>query len=80
MKPVDDPGDLSDAEAEAVAQAVDIFRSGPTSPSSFRTVPIRDDTGRLCEVQFFAAAGANNPLAVIAVSHEGAVAPMEDLP
>ena len=80
MKPIDDAGELTDAEAEAVAQAVDIFRSVPTSPSSFRTVPIRDAAGRLCEVRFFANAEANNPLAVIAVSDEGAVAPLDDLP
>lgn len=80
MKPVDEPGDLTDAQAEAVAQAVDIFRSAPTSPLTFRTVPIRDETGRLCEVRFFADGEPNSPLAVIGVSDNGAVVPMGELP
>jgi len=72
-------GELTDAEAESVAQAVDIYRTQPTAPSFFRTVPMRDDTGKLCEVRFFLDKDLQRPLAVIRVANDGALAPMQDL-
>ena len=78
MKRMVDAKDLTDVEAEAVAQAVDIYRATPTAPLSFRAVPMRDEAGKLCEVQFFVDSDAP-PLAVIRVTDDGAVAPMGDL-
>jgi len=79
MKRVVDTEQLTDAEAESVAQAIDIYRSQPTSPSFFKTVPMRDDSGRLCEVRFFLGGDTQRPLAVIRVADDGALAPMQDL-
>lgn len=74
-----DPDALTDAEAEAVAQAVDIFRAAPTSPWSFQTVPFRDESGRLSEVRFFVDSDRQRPLAVIRIEDDGALAPLRDL-
>jgi len=71
--------DLTAAEAESVGQAIDIYRTAPTSPSLFHAVPMRDESGRLCEVRFFADSGQQYLLAVIRVADDGAVAPMQDL-
>ena len=79
MKRVINTDELTDAEAESVAQAVDIYRTQPTSPSFFQTVAIRDDAGKLCEVRFFLDNDMQHPLAVIRVTDDGAVAPMQDL-
>jgi len=79
MKRVVNTGELTDAEAESVAQAVDIYRTQPTSPSFFQTVPMRDDTGKLCEVRFFLDKDMQRPLAVIRVADDGALAPMQEL-
>ncbi|HXW73229.1 MAG TPA: hypothetical protein VEK10_00335 [Steroidobacteraceae bacterium] len=79
MKRVDDTAELTDAEAESVAQAVDIYRRQPTSPSFFETVPMRDESGRLCEVRFFLDSDTQHPLAVIRIADDGALAPMQDL-
>ena len=68
--------ELSDTEAESFGQAVDLFRAAPTSPSFFHSVPIRDDAGKLCEVRFFKDSASQQPLAVIAIAHDGALAPM----
>jgi hypothetical protein len=72
-----DPETLSDTEAESVAQAIDIFRAAPTSPSFFHTEPLRDDTGKLCEVRFYKDSDSQQPLAVIAVTDDGAVPPID---
>jgi len=80
MKRAVDTNDLTDAETEAVAQAIDIYRATPTSPLLFRAVPMRDEAGKLSEVQFFADSDTQRPLAVIRVAADGAVAPMGDLP
>ena len=69
----------TDAEVESDAQAVDVFRSLPTSPSFFNSAPVRDDAGRLCEVRFYRN-DLQQPLAVIAISEEGALLPMRSLP
>ena len=53
MKQVVSPDNLTGAEVESFAQAVDIFREAPTSPSFFTPVPVRDETGKLCEVRFY---------------------------
>jgi hypothetical protein len=74
-----DADDLTDAEAESVAQAVDIYRRTPTSPWLFHAVPMRDETGRLCEVRFFIDSTQQRPLAAIRVADDGALAPIEDL-
>jgi hypothetical protein len=74
-----DVDDLTDAEAQSVAQAVDIYRTAPTSLSFFHTVPMRDENGRLSEVRFFGDRDPQRPLAVIRVADDGALAPMEDL-
>jgi hypothetical protein len=79
MKRVDDNAELTDAEAESVAQAVDIYRRQPTAPSFFQTVPMRDDAGRLCEVRFFLDGDSQRPLAVIRIADDGALAPIQDL-
>jgi hypothetical protein len=79
MKRVGDTAELTDAEAESVAQAVDIYRRRPTSPSFFQTVPMRDGTGRLCEVRFFLESDMQRPLAVIRIANDGALAPIQDL-
>jgi len=71
--------DLTDAEAESVAQAVDIYRATPTSPWYFHSVPMRDDNGRLCEVRFFVDSEMQQPLAVIRIADNGALAPIADL-
>ncbi len=67
---------LSDTEAESVAQAVDLFRAAPTSPQFFHAVPVRDPTGKLSEVRFYKDSSAQEPLAVIGISGDGAVVPM----
>jgi hypothetical protein len=79
MKRVRDTAGLTDAEAASVAQAVDIYRRQPTSPSLFQTVPMRDETGRLCEVRFFLDSDMQPPLAVIRIENDGALAPIQDL-
>jgi hypothetical protein len=71
--------DLTDAEAESVAEAIDIYRATPTSPGFFQGVPMRDENGRLCEVRFFADGERQQPLAVIRIADDGALAPIEDL-
>jgi hypothetical protein len=76
MKQVVGPDDLTDAEVESFAQAVDIFREAPTSPSFFTSVPVRDGTGRLCEVRFYKDNAGQDPLAVIEIAGDGAVLPM----
>ena len=79
MKRVDDTDELTDAEAESVAQAIDIYRATPTSPWLFHPVPMRDERGRLCEVRFFADDTLQRPLAAIRIADDGALAPIEDL-
>ena len=75
MAPADTDG-LTDAEVESVAQAVDIFRASPTSPSRFTSVPVRDESGRLREVRFYADSEAQEPLAVIGIADDGALLPL----
>jgi hypothetical protein len=77
MKQVVGPDGLTDAEVESFAQAVDIFREAPTSPSFFTSVPVRDGTGRLCEVRFYKDNEGQDPLAVIEIGDDGAVLPMK---
>jgi hypothetical protein len=79
MKQVVGPDGLTDAEVESFAQAVDIFREAPTSPSFFTSVPVRDETGRLCEVRFYKSNEGQHPLAVIEIADDGAVLPMRRL-
>jgi hypothetical protein len=69
------PEELTDAEVESYAQAVDIFRASPTSPSFFISTPVRDEHGRLCEVRFYADNQGQQPLAVIGISDDGALPP-----
>jgi len=76
MKQAVSPDELTDAEVESYAQAVDIFRASPTSPSFFTSTPVRDEAGRLCEVRFYADNKEQQPLAVIGISDEGALLPM----
>jgi hypothetical protein len=76
MKKAVSPGELSDAEVESFAQAVDIFRAAPTSPSIFTSVPVRDEKGRLCEVRFYKDGAGQQPLAVIGIADDGALLPM----
>ena len=76
MKQLVGPDDLTDAEVESFAQAVDIFRQAPTSPSLFTAAPVRDENGRLCEVRFYKENTAQQPLAVIGVAEDGALLPM----
>jgi hypothetical protein len=71
-----DPGELSDSEVEAFAEAVDIFKAAPTSPSFFHAVPVRDGAGRLCEVRFYKDNEAQQPLAVIGIAGDGALLPL----
>jgi hypothetical protein len=73
------PSELSDAEAESYAQAVDIFEAAPTSPSIFNSAPVRDDAGKLREVRFYKD-DVNRPLAVIEIADDGAVLPLRLLP
>jgi hypothetical protein len=80
MKRVTDPATLTDAEAESVGQAIDLFRAVPTSPSFFHSEPLRDETGKLCEVRFYGDSDRQQPLAVIPIADEGAVLPMRLLP
>ena len=76
MKQAVRPDELTDAEVESYAQAVDIFRASPTSPSLFTSTPVRDEGGRLCEVRFYAGSQEQQPLAVIGISDDGALLPM----
>jgi hypothetical protein len=76
MKQAVTPDELTDAEVESYAQAVDIFRASPTSPSFFVSTPVRDERGRLCEVRFYGDAKSQHPLAVIGISADGALLPM----
>lgn len=75
MAPADTDG-LTDAELESVAQAVDIFRASPTSPSLFTSVPVRDESGKLREVRFYKDSEAQEPLAVIGIADDGALLPL----
>jgi hypothetical protein len=70
------PDDLTDAEVESYAQAVDIFRAAPTSPGLFTSTLVRDESGRLCEVRFYGDNEKQQPLAVIGISDDGALLPM----
>jgi hypothetical protein len=76
MKQAVRPEELTDAEVESYAQAVDIFRASPTSPGFFTSTPVRDEHGRLCEVRFYGDNEAQQPLAVIGISDDGALLPM----
>ena len=76
MKQAVRPDQLTDDEVESYAQAVDIFRAAPTSPSFFISTPIRDEAGRLCEVRFYADNEEQQPLAVIGIADDGALLPM----
>jgi hypothetical protein len=71
------PEELSDQEVESVAEAVDIFRAAPTSPSFFHTSPMKDESGRLCEVRFYKDAASQHPLGVIAIANDGALLPLQ---
>ena len=77
MKQEVDAGELSDTEVESVAQAVDMFRAAPTSPEFFTPVPVRDETGRLCEVRFYKDNPQEPPLGVIRIAADGALTPAE---
>ena len=79
MKQAVRPDELTDAEVESYAQAVDIFRASPTSPSFFTSTPVRDENGRLCEVRFYARSDGQQPLAVIGISDDGALLPLTSL-
>jgi hypothetical protein len=68
--------ELSDAEAESFAEAVDIFRAAPTSPSLFHAVPVRDGAGKLAEVRFYKDNEGQPPLAVIGIADDGALLPL----
>ena len=70
---------LTDAETESFAQAVDIFRAAPTSPSFFTSIPVRDEDGRLCEVRFYKDEEGQQPLAVIGIADDGALLPVSSL-
>ena len=70
MKQAVRPEELTDAEVESYAQAVDIFRASPTSPGFFTSTPVRDEDGRLCEVRFYADNERQQPLAVIGISDD----------
>ena len=76
MKQAVSPDELTDAEVESYAQAVDIFRASPTSPSLFTSTPVRDEHGRLCEVRFYVDNKAEQPLAVVGISDDGALLQM----
>jgi len=75
MNQVVDVRELSDDEVESLAQAVDLFRTAPTSPQFFTPVPVRDDSGKLCEVRFYKDNTQDPPLGVIRIAEDGAVAP-----
>ena len=75
MAPADTDG-LTDAEVESVAQAVDVFRASPTSPSLFTSVPVRDESGKLREVRFYKDSEAQEPLAVVGIADDGALLPL----
>ena len=79
MNRVVDASELSDVEVQSVAEAVDIFRAAPTSPSFFTTAPVRDETGKVCEVRFDKDSEGQEPLAVIGIANEGALLPMRSL-
>ena len=76
MKQAVRPEELTDAEVESYAQAVDIFRASPTSPGFFSSTPVRDEDGSLCEVRFYKDKEAQQPLAVIGITADGALLPM----
>jgi len=76
MKQAVCPDHLTDAEVESYAQAVDIFRASPSSPGSFTSTPVRDESGRLCEVRFYGDNEKQQPLAVIGISDDAALLPM----
>lgn len=80
MQRVADAATLTDVEAESVGQAIDLFRAAPTSPSFFHSEPLRDETGRLCEVRFYKDSDSQQPLAVIRIADDGAVLPTRLLP
>jgi hypothetical protein len=75
MNQVVDVRELSDQEVESFAQAVDLFRAAPTSPQFFTPVPVRDESGKLCEVRFYKDSTQDPPLGVIRIADEGAVTP-----
>jgi hypothetical protein len=76
MNQVVGPEELSDTEVESFAEAVDIFRAAPISPSLFHALPVRDESGRLCEVRFYKDNEAEQPLAVIGIADDGALLPL----
>jgi hypothetical protein len=76
MRQAVSPDELTDAEVESYAHAVDIFRAAATSPSFFDSTPVRDEHGRLCDVRFYGDAKSQQPLAVIGISEDGALLPM----
>jgi hypothetical protein len=43
----------------------------------FRTTPIKDETGRLCEVRFYKDDASQEPLAVIGIANDGALLPLQ---
>jgi len=75
MKQVVDAHELSDDEVESYAQAIDMFRAAPTSPQFFTSVPVRDETGKLCEVRFYKDSSQQPPLGVIRIAGDGALTP-----
>ena len=79
MKQAVRPEELTDAEVESYAQAVDVFRASPTSPGFFTSTPVRDEDGRLCEVRFYKDEEGQQPLAVIGIADDGALLPVSSL-
>jgi len=76
MNRIVEANELSDVEVQSVAEAVDIFRAAPTSPSFFTTAPVRDEAGRLSEVRFYKDNETVEPLAVIGIANDGALLPI----
>jgi len=70
--------ELSDAELRIFANAVDHGRAA--SPSGvMHSAPIRDETGRLCEVRFYEDSARQQPFAVVRITPDGTMLPLEPL-
>lgn len=68
--------ELTDAELRIFANAVDHGRAA--SPSGvMHSAPIRDETGRLCEVRFYEDGAGQRPLGVVRIAPDGTMLPLD---
>jgi len=69
-------GDVRRRGIRVVLRAARSASSSFSVTSFFTSVPVRDESGRLCEVRFYKSNEGRHPLAVIEIADDGAVLPM----